>query len=55
MWLLVCTASCTCTRSCNAGACRRCGWQSVQRVGRGLDFGLQEDVVVEVGIIALVA
>ena len=36
MWLLVCAASRTLTRSCNAGACGRCGRQSVQRVVRGL-------------------
>ena len=47
MWLLVHTASRTWTRSCNAGACRRCGQQSVQRVIHGLDAALLEHVMVK--------
>ena len=54
MWLLICTASCTWTRCCNARTCRRCGQQSAQRVVRGLDAALLEHVVVEVGIGSLV-
>ena len=53
MWLLVSTASHTWTRSCNAGACRRCGRQSVQRVVRGLDAALLEHVKVEVGVVGV--
>ena len=53
MWLLVRTASHTWTRSCNAGACSRRDWQSVQRVVHGLDAALLEHVVVEVGVVGV--
>ena len=43
------TASRTWVRCCNARACRRCGRQSVERVVRGLNATMLEQVVVVVG------
>ena len=50
MWLLARTVSHTWARSCIAGAGRRCGRQSIQRIVCGLDAVLLERVVVEVGV-----
>ena len=55
MWSALRTASRTWTGCCIAGADRRCGRHSVQRVVRGLDAALLEHVVVEVGVGSLVA